>query len=106
MTKVLMTWQAGLCTVADMRITATFVMCLLASGVVLTQQSSVATSSTAPVAQRFTGDFNAMKQRRLIRVGVAYNRTHYFIDRGVQRGLAYEAFKLFEDQLNAAICAP
>ena len=53
--------------------------------------------------QKFLGDFEAMKKRRLIRVGVAYNRSHYFIDKGVQRGLTYESFKLFEDELNAAI---
>jgi membrane-bound lytic murein transglycosylase MltF len=48
----------------------------------------------------FTGDFDAMVKRRLIRVGTVFNRTHYFIDKGVQRGLAYEAFKRFEDDLN------
>ena len=54
----------------------------------------------------FKGDFEEMKKRRVIRVGVAYNRTHYFIDKGVQRGLTYEWFKLFEDQLNAGIKLP
>jgi membrane-bound lytic murein transglycosylase MltF len=48
----------------------------------------------------FTGDLDAMVKRRLIRVGTVYNRTHYFIDKGVQRGLVYEAFKRFEDDLN------
>jgi membrane-bound lytic murein transglycosylase MltF len=48
----------------------------------------------------FTGDFDAMVKRRLIRVGTVFNRTHYFIDKGVQRGLAYEGFKRFEDDLN------
>ena len=42
-----------------------------------------------------------MLERRLIRVLVAYNKTHYFVDKGVQRGAAYEAFKKFEDELNA-----
>lgn len=49
----------------------------------------------------FTGDFDAMVERRLIRVAVTFNRTHYFIDKGQQRGLAYEALKSFEDDLNA-----
>jgi membrane-bound lytic murein transglycosylase MltF len=48
----------------------------------------------------FTGDFDEMVKRRLIRVGTVYNRTHYFIDKGVQRGFVYEAFKRFEDDLN------
>lgn len=38
----------------------------------------------------------------MIRVGVAYNRTHYFVDQGVQRGVTYAYFKEFERLLNAA----
>ena len=37
----------------------------------------------------FTGDFDAMVKRRVIRAGVVYNRTQYFIDRGQQRGISY-----------------
>jgi membrane-bound lytic murein transglycosylase MltF len=48
----------------------------------------------------FTGDLDEMVKRRLIRAGVVYNRTQYFIDHGVQRGISYEAIKLFEEQLN------
>ena len=48
----------------------------------------------------FTGDFDEMVKRRLIRAGVVYNRTQYFIDSGVQRGISYESIKLFEEQLN------
>ena len=48
----------------------------------------------------FTGDFEIGK-RRLIRVGVTFNRTHYFIDKGQERGLTYEALKSFETDLNA-----
>ena len=38
--------------------------------------------------------------RRMIRVGVTFNRTFYFVDKGVQRGAIYEYGKLFEDELN------
>jgi membrane-bound lytic murein transglycosylase MltF len=48
----------------------------------------------------FTGDFDAMRKRRMIRVGVTFNRTHYFIDKGQERGLTYEALKSFESDLN------
>jgi membrane-bound lytic murein transglycosylase MltF len=44
-----------------------------------------------------------MIERRMIRVATAYNKTLYFIDRGVQRGAVYEGYKLFEDQLNARL---
>ena len=49
----------------------------------------------------FTGDFDALVKRRAIRVGVTFNRTHYFIDEGQERGLTFEALKLFETDLNA-----
>ena len=49
----------------------------------------------------FTGDFDEIVKRRALRVGVTFNRTHYFIDRGQERGLTYEALKLFETDLNA-----
>ena len=48
----------------------------------------------------FTGDFDALVARRSIRVGVTFNRTHYFIDKGQERGLTYESLKLFENDLN------
>jgi membrane-bound lytic murein transglycosylase MltF len=41
-----------------------------------------------------------MVKRRMIRVGVTFNRTHYFIDKGQERGLTYEALKSFENDLN------
>ena len=49
----------------------------------------------------FTDDFDAMVKRRAIRVAVTFNRTHYFIDQGQERGLTYESLKLFENDLNA-----
>jgi membrane-bound lytic murein transglycosylase MltF len=48
----------------------------------------------------FIGDFDEMVKRRAIRVAVTFNRTHYFIDRGRERGLTFESLKLFEDDLN------
>ena len=52
------------------------------------------------IHQPFTGDFDEMVKRRVIRIGAPFNRTYYFIDKGVQRGLSYEYATLFEDQLN------
>ena len=49
----------------------------------------------------FTGDFDALVERRVIRAAVTFNRTHYFIDHGEERGLAFESLKLFENDLNA-----
>ena len=52
------------------------------------------------VTMPFKGDLEALVQRRLIRVAVPYNRTYYFIDAGVERGLSYEYIRLFEEELN------
>ena len=49
----------------------------------------------------FTGDFDEMIKRRMIRVAVTFNRTHYFVDRGQERGITYEALKAFENDLNS-----
>jgi membrane-bound lytic murein transglycosylase MltF len=54
----------------------------------------------AMISQPFTGDFDQMVVRRLIRVGVPLNRTFYFVDKGVQRGAAYEMGRALEDHLN------
>jgi membrane-bound lytic murein transglycosylase MltF len=52
------------------------------------------------VDKPFTGDLDAMIARRAIRVAVTFNRTHYFVDRGQERGITYEALKAFESDLN------
>ena len=49
----------------------------------------------------FTGDFDEMVKRRSIRVAVTFNRTHYFIDEGQERGITFESLKSFENDLNA-----
>ena len=48
----------------------------------------------------FQGDLDGMIQRRQIRILVPYSKTFYFIDRGTQRGLAYDLGRQFEDELN------
>ena len=54
----------------------------------------------AHLFERFTGDFDQMATRRIVRVGTTFNRTFYFVDNGVQRGAAYELGQAFEEQLN------
>ena len=51
-------------------------------------------------SQKWTGDLDGMIQRRLIRVLTVYSKTSYFVDRGTQRGLTYESFQIFEQDLN------
>jgi membrane-bound lytic murein transglycosylase MltF len=53
------------------------------------------------IARKFTGDFDGMRKRRVIRALVTYNHTLYFLDGPTQRGIAYEALQLFEKHINA-----
>jgi membrane-bound lytic murein transglycosylase MltF len=55
------------------------------------------------VLKPFTGDFDEMVKHRLVRVGVTFNRTFFFVDRGVQRGVVYEYGRLMEDRINAKL---
>ena len=66
--------------------------------------SSVQLPSEAPklseATERWTGDFDGMVERRVIRALVTYNKTFYFLDGEEQRGLACEALALFEEAVN------
>jgi membrane-bound lytic murein transglycosylase MltF len=51
-------------------------------------------------AKPWTGDLDEMIKRRVIRVLTAYSKTFYFTDKGTQHGMTYDAFRLFEANLN------
>ncbi len=55
---------------------------------------------TEMLEERWSGDLDGMIERKLIRVLVVENRTHYFVDGAELRGLAYDSLELFEDELN------
>jgi len=61
---------------------------------------SPAAESVLGLDREWTGDFDKMVERHLIRVLVPYSKTFYFLDRGHQRGLIYETLKEFEKYLN------
>jgi membrane-bound lytic murein transglycosylase MltF len=48
----------------------------------------------------WTGDLDGMVERRYVRMLVTFSRTNYFLDKATQRGITYEAGKMFEDFLN------
>ena len=50
--------------------------------------------------QKWAGDLDGMIKRRQIRILTAYSKTYYFVDKGVQRGLAYDVGQLLETDLN------
>jgi len=49
------------------------------------------------------GDFEALVQRRIIRVLIPYSKTFYFLDKATQRGASYEMVKAFEEQINSEL---
>ena len=53
--------------------------------------------------QRFSGDLDAMRKRRFIRVLVNYNKTNFFYDKAGIRGFEFEILKEFEKHLNRNI---
>jgi membrane-bound lytic murein transglycosylase MltF len=55
------------------------------------------------LAKTFTGDFDEMVKRRVVRLGVTFNRTFYFVDKGVQRGVLYDYGKFMEERLNTVL---
>jgi membrane-bound lytic murein transglycosylase MltF len=60
-------------------------------------------AAVSVVAQKWTGDFDGMVQRRRIRILTPYSRTHYFIDKGVQRGIVYDAGVKLETEINKTL---
>ena len=55
------------------------------------RRRATATVDDSLIAKPWTGDFDGMVKRRMIRILTPYSKTHYFIDRGVQRGLVYRS---------------
>ena len=55
---------------------------------------------TAKILAPWTGDFDGMAKRRLIRALVVYSKTFYFVDRGDQRGVSVDAIREFETAIN------
>ena len=51
-------------------------------------------------AKQWTGDFDAMLERRMIRVLVPYSRTLFFVDKGRERGITAELVRDFERWVN------
>jgi membrane-bound lytic murein transglycosylase MltF len=54
----------------------------------------------ASVREPWSGDLDGMAKRGMLRVLVTYSKTNYFVDRGQQRGITYDALQEFEKHLN------
>ncbi|MCB1804228.1 MAG: lytic transglycosylase F [Candidatus Competibacteraceae bacterium] len=58
------------------------------------------TISLEEAMKPWTGDLEGMLERLLIRVLTVYNKTLYFVNKGVQHGINYDSFRQFQDDLN------
>lgn len=74
-----------------------------AGGAVSTEIAGLPEELRGRVDKVFTGDLDGLVKQRVIRAGVPFNRTFYFIDEGRPRGLSYEFMTLFEEKLNAKL---
>ena len=63
-------------------------------------ESQLPPSVREALLKPFTGDFDELAKRRAVRIGVPFNRTFYFVDKGVPRGIAYEYGQLMQARLN------
>ncbi|MFM5136441.1 transporter substrate-binding domain-containing protein, partial [Aeromonas rivipollensis] len=64
------------------------------------EERSALSFASEELAKPMLGDLDAMMERRTIRVLTTYNKTGYFIHKGVQRGVTYDAFMQVEKRLN------
>ncbi len=65
-----------------------------------TSEAPTLPAGVLPEMPVWTGDFDEMVERRLIRALVTYNKTQFFLDGGRPRGLSYEALTEFENFIN------
>src|SRR4249920_2717110 len=66
-------------------------------------EEAVTPELLAGVAEPWTGDFDGMVKRRIIRALVVYNQTNYFFDGLRPRGISYDALVEFERGLNETL---
>jgi membrane-bound lytic murein transglycosylase MltF len=71
-----------------------------ASGETVPQMRSQAEDA---IRAPWTGDWDGMIKRRLVRLLTPYSRTDYFVDKGVPRGVVYDASLKLEERINGAL---
>jgi len=61
-----------------------FALCFIASPSLTAEKSQEITGSyfSLPILQRWTGDFDQILKRRMLRVLVPFSKTFFFIDKG------------------------
>lgn len=96
--------RKSLITLGSLRNLAAVLFLLLAFPMVTTanevedsMQETDALENLIPGAtERWTGDFDGMLDRRMIRVLVVHNKMTFFLDKGQQRGATHDLFIAFQ----------
>jgi len=83
-----------------MRINALSLRLIFLLFTVITTTQAWAIESDLALGKKWSGDFDGMAERHLIRALVPPSKTFYFLDGADQRGLTYELLKEFETYLN------
>lgn len=88
-----------------MRRQLSLLLCVLISGLSVAWPSMAAEqrvqfSEQWKLDEPWTGDYDGMKERRIIRVLVAYSKIGFFFDNGRIRGTAHDSLMEFEDVIN------
>jgi len=65
--------------------------------------SAAAKAAHGALIRPWTGDLDGMVKRRVIRVLTPYSKTHYFVDKGVPRGLIVDVAAKLEQTINARL---
>jgi membrane-bound lytic murein transglycosylase MltF len=67
----------------------------------MTQAHAAGPRKTAlPLLKPWTGDFDGMRKRRVVRILVPYSKTIYFLDKGAEFGTAVELAEQFDQWIN------
>jgi membrane-bound lytic murein transglycosylase MltF len=61
------------------------------------------TPALSLINAKWIGDYDGMLKRRRVRILTPYSKTHYFIDKGVQYGIVYDAGVRLEQSINARL---
>jgi membrane-bound lytic murein transglycosylase MltF len=71
-----------------------------ANGTAVPQIGNNLDAFTLPVPKPWSGDFDAMRERRVIRFLIPYSKTYYFIDHGRELGITHDFAVEFVKWLN------
>jgi membrane-bound lytic murein transglycosylase MltF len=89
----------------NFRLAASFAACLAGGLLVAASAWSAEARDTTGldlerVQRKWTGDFDGMVERHMIRALVVYSKTFYFLDGADQHGASYDALHAFQEDVN------